>query len=113
MMATTAALLLERRKNNSQLLPILNGRQWRLILADFLGTIMAKTEWGVTIGVKRIPNPKIKIAQKTVMIDGQSVLPFAWVIERHGIVVYSNTAQQCRAKFAKAYMDETGTELPL
>ena len=57
------------------------------------------TEWGITIGVKEIPEPEFCVSK-----DGTC---YGYRIEAHGLLIYSESKDACRARFAKSYGDET------
>jgi hypothetical protein len=64
---------------------------------------MMKTEWGVDMNVKHVPNPEFV----TYGIQGNKAV-YGWKIDQHGIFVLGDTREQCIAEFKRAYQSETG-----
>ena len=60
---------------------------------------MNKTEWGVTIGIKQVPEPEF-VASKTGA--------YAWKIDKHGLYIFADTKAECKAEFIRYYESETG-----
>lgn len=69
--------------------------------------MMVKTYWGVTIGVKKCPNPEFVVARKPI----GNTLAYGYKIDKHGILAYGDTEEACRANWIQAYNEETGGSL--
>lgn len=67
---------------------------------------MKKTEWGITLGIKRTPKAQFVVADKPI----RGVLAYGYKIDRHGVLAFGNTAKACEDNWRMAYIRQTEGE---
>ena len=60
---------------------------------------MHKTYWNVTLGIKVIPKPEFIISKDPSL--------YGYKIDKHGVIAYGETIEQCMNNWKNAYLAET------